>query len=464
MVKILHIGFGYAPFWHGGMVIYQIDLMKELQNLGYDIGFFAAGRYDFRRRPYLARTKINDIKTIEMVNSPNLYDPYCYRSNPQDHCRNSVIEDIVKEIIKTEQPRLVHLHDLRMQSASIIEVIKKFGLPIIKTIHNYWDLCPKDDMLYDNSESCNNFNNGEKCPHCLENYCESEMSHITRLKVTMQSKFLTSTIGALLHLKKTLIPHRTKKKIIPLGFSPESYKERREYFIKMLNLCDIVHTTSNYCSEKLKRYGIKREVIRVIPLSVRLLSQIKPKPLFQIHYPINFGYRGAIHMKKGIHILLRAYSQLAQDKCKLIIYGDGDNNLLKEYSTGNLNIEFRGHHTSAQIQKSVKDIDVGVVPSIWEEPFGIVGLEYLNARIPVIGSKIGGIAEWLKDGENGFLFTPSDVDQLAAIMRKFIDDPELIRKIQVKMKPWKTIGVHAKEISDLYNLLFTKMKNNSAIS
>jgi glycosyltransferase involved in cell wall biosynthesis len=101
----------------------------------------------------------------------------------------------------------------------------------------------------------------------------------------------------------------------------------------------------------------------------------------------------------------------------------------------------------------LEEIDVGVVPSIWEEVFGIVGLEYLNARIPVIASNIGGVGEWLRHGESGFLFQPGDDKALSGIMTELLDNPSEIVKLQRKMTPWKTMNEYAQEIDKLYHEL-----------
>jgi glycosyltransferase involved in cell wall biosynthesis len=48
-----------------------------------------------------------------------------------------------------------------------------------------------------------------------------------------------------------------------------------------------------------------------------------------------------------------------------------------------------------------------VVPSLWPEPFGLVGLEAARLSVPAVAFDVGGVTEWLKDGVNGFL-APGD--------------------------------------------------------
>jgi len=74
-----------------------------------------------------------------------------------------------------------------------------------------------------------------------------------------------------------------------------------------------------------------------------------------------------------------------------------------------------------------QDADIAVVPSLWVEPFGITTLEAMASGLPVVGSRIGGIAETLVDGETGIHFTPGSVDGLAEAFKTLLGS-ELLRR------------------------------------
>lgn len=454
-MKILYISFGYEPFWSGGMVKNQLGLMKNLTIIGHDVTYFTAGRYNLKKKVYLREININGINAIEMVNSLNLYDPYCYCTDPTSHCSNSKIEKTTQKVIEYVKPDQIHISDLRMHSASVIELLKKNNLPVVKTIHNFWDLCPKGDLMFKDKSSCVDFDEGRNCLICLAKYKKQGIPLIHRIKGSINYACyypLLTKIGGL----KKFIPRRMKQTAtVHRQYTAEAYLDRRRFFIKMLNKCDIVHTTSKNIARQLIGYGVNPHIIMTVPLSAEGLSDIKPKIDIVPQYPITFGYRGKLHSRKGIQVLLSAFSRLDQTKCKLVIYGDGDLNLLKPFTQKELNIEYRGRYRKNQINHVLQEIDIGVVPSIWEEIFGIVGLEYINARIPVIGSNIGGISEWLKDGVNGFLFNPGNRNELFTIMNRFLNDPTLIVHVQKKIKRWKTGKTYAQEISALYDSIKT---------
>jgi len=81
-----------------------------------------------------------------------------------------------------------------------------------------------------------------------------------------------------------------------------------------------------------------------------------------------------------------------------------------------------------EISKIWQSIDIAVVPSTEPEPFGLVAVEAMLAKKPVIGSNHGGLTEIIVNNETGFLVEPSNKKVLAEAISKLIEDPEL-RKI-----------------------------------
>ena len=69
-----------------------------------------------------------------------------------------------------------------------------------------------------------------------------------------------------------------------------------------------------------------------------------------------------------------------------------------------------------------------VVPSIWLEQFGIVGLEAMACSTAVIGSNIGGIPEWLIDKKTGLLFERGNSEDLKKKIIFLLDHPEIAKK------------------------------------
>jgi glycosyltransferase involved in cell wall biosynthesis len=240
-------------------------------------------------------------------------------------------------------------------------------------------------------------------------------------------------------------------------YDANQYLRRREFFMERLNSLDIVHFSSRRFAEIFIRYGLLKDKVKVIPHSTKNIEAITPKPLRGAQYPVVFGFLGGTWTHKGYQVLIKAFSCLDQNKAKLIVSGIKEMPSLNQ----NLNVEFREPFRQKELNNLLQQIDVGIVPSVWEEAFGVVGLEFLTAKIPVIASNIGGITEWLKDQENGFLVTPNNIEELTSKMRLFVDNPGLISEIQKKIKPCKTFAQHSLEIISLYEEVILQKKKGT---
>jgi glycosyltransferase involved in cell wall biosynthesis len=126
-----------------------------------------------------------------------------------------------------------------------------------------------------------------------------------------------------------------------------------------------------------------------------------------------FGYLGLLRDDKGLTVLRDAWQGVPDHLATLAIAGSGT----PEYeamlvATAKSNIAFLGWVES---EAYLAEIDFLIVPSIWHEPFGRIVIEAFAKGVPVIGSRIGGISDTIRDGENGFLVPPRDA---AALTRR----------------------------------------------
>jgi glycosyltransferase involved in cell wall biosynthesis len=86
-------------------------------------------------------------------------------------------------------------------------------------------------------------------------------------------------------------------------------------------------------------------------------------------------------------------------------------------------VDFRGWVGAQELAQELANASVVVVPSLWPEPFGLVGIEALAAGRPVIASATGGIGEWLQDGVTGLSVRPGDAGELALALEELLADP-----------------------------------------
>lgn len=441
MPKVLYIGFGVSPFVRGGAVIYQESLMEAIGAEGWEAAcFLAIPRYGITKKAELRYKKKGKINFIELYNPPYLLGA---SNDPGRQCSDAGIEGLLENVLDQEKPDLVHIHELQMHPASIISAIKKRNIPCVKTMHNYYDVCPQRDLMYNGQELCLDFDGGRRCVDCRK-------SQPYKLNIWRAARSLLAHGSYKIHLAF----YGVIKSAGATTYPADDYGSRRRFFIEALNNCDAIHCSSRRSAEIFVNYGLDKAKVRIIPLSCESIEKITPKPLRGAGYPVVFGYAGSGELSKGYRILLDAFSKLDQSRAKLIAWNVADRSVPR-----NLNVEFRGQYDLKDINKVLEQIDVGVVPSMWEEVFGIIGIEWLTARIPVIGSDIGGIRQWLKDTENGFLARPNDAQHLAERMELFVKDPGLISRMQREIEPWKPFKEHTRQIAEFYNNIINQGYN-----
>ena len=85
-------------------------------------------------------------------------------------------------------------------------------------------------------------------------------------------------------------------------------------------------------------------------------------------------------------------------------------------------VHFSGWLASAALERVYAAADLVVVPSVWNEPFGLVGLEAMAHAKAVVAFGVGGIPEWLEDGVTGLLAPRGDCEALAAAIERLLAD------------------------------------------
>jgi glycosyltransferase involved in cell wall biosynthesis len=164
-------------------------------------------------------------------------------------------------------------------------------------------------------------------------------------------------------------------------------------------------------------------------------------------------FLGVLHPKKGPHVLIKAMPWVISKvpDTELLVAGDG---VMRDYLKVLVNklgisqhVRFVGFVEESLKPLYYKAVDVFCLPSITiTESFGIVNLEAMACGVPIVASKVGGIPDVVKDGENGLLVPPKDLSALAHAIIRLLEDEELRKRIGEKAKKeaekysWKKIA------------------------
>lgn len=138
-------------------------------------------------------------------------------------------------------------------------------------------------------------------------------------------------------------------------------------------------------------------------------------------------FAGQLLRGKGCDLLLEALAQL-RSPWRLVIAGDGPERPRLETLARKFQLDDRVHFAGwlTELKALHDQADLLVVPSLWQEPFGLVGLEAAANGLPAVAFNVGGISEWLHDGHNGILTPERDTAKLAKALAYSRDWPQML--------------------------------------
>ena len=172
--------------------------------------------------------------------------------------------------------------------------------------------------------------------------------------------------------------------------------------------------------------GIPAERIRVVPHFLDAPIDVRPN----VPEHGYFLFLGRLSQEKGLWQLLQGWRLLKARTAKLVIAGEGPErtrleNVCRE--NGLRNVEFRGY-VSARDQDSLwQGARALIVPSIWEEPFGLVVLEAWARGRPALVSNRGGLPEIVTD--SAARFSPDQPEDIAAILDRCCTNSQDLRRM-----------------------------------
>jgi glycosyltransferase involved in cell wall biosynthesis len=146
-------------------------------------------------------------------------------------------------------------------------------------------------------------------------------------------------------------------------------------------------------------------------------------------------FAGRLVREKGADVLLRAFAAVAarEKDARLLLFGEGPERERLSRLADELGVAARvsmpGHVGRAEMERRCAGAWVQVVPSLWEEPFGIVAAEASMRGTAVVASASGGLAEIVRDGETGLLVPPGDADALADALARLLGDRDLAERM-----------------------------------
>jgi glycosyltransferase involved in cell wall biosynthesis len=209
-----------------------------------------------------------------------------------------------------------------------------------------------------------------------------------------------------------------------------------------------VFTPSAYLRDLAATWGVRAERVSVLPNPAPVLPDLAPRDELRRAFgmsALTLVFAGRLTAQKALGVALEALSQV--DGIDLVIAGDGDQRVPLERRAAELGLGARVRFVGPLARDDVVALfhaaDASILSSSWENfPHSVV--EALAAGTPVLATAAGGVAEVVRDGENGLLVAPGDVAGLAEAIRRFDRDDELRERLRAAAAP--SVAEYAPEL------------------
>jgi len=438
-LKIVHIPFCFHPDPIGGTEMYVQSLAQQLQAEGLDIIIAAPGSEDkaytygtLPVRRYAVSENVTDIRDI-------------YGAGDQTAARS------FECLLDVEQPDLVHLHAFT-RGVSLLQVrtAKQRGIPVIFTYHTPTVSCQRGTLLRWGRQVCDGKLRRHTCARC------------TLHKLGM-NRPLSTLIGSL--------PPQIGQILGRAGRSggpwtalrmTELVQLRHTAFRSLMQEVNHVVVLCRWTRELLLCNGVSPAKMSVSPHGLSTLVSGE-QPVVPAPPPLRIAFLGRLDPTKGPDLLIQAVRTVPDVPLELHLYGisqgESGRAYLRQLQTladSDTRIQFFPAVPGEKVIPLLRHYHLLAVPSRCLETGPLVILEAFAAGIPVIGSRLGGIAELVRHEIDGFLVDMDSTWNWAEALARLASEPELYLRLRTGVRPPRQIEEFPNRMQDLYCSLLSK--------
>jgi glycosyltransferase involved in cell wall biosynthesis len=213
---------------------------------------------------------------------------------------------------------------------------------------------------------------------------------------------------------------------------------RQRYIERYFGLVDGFIAPSRFLAERYVAWGVPADKMHVLENLMPPAHALAPGPT-PAKRSLRIGFFGQISALKGIDVLLDAAAALAdqqQHEISFEIYGDYRSQppefqtaFLEKLAGAGANVHFHGPYDRDRVDALMHSVHAVLVPSVWWENSPVVIQEALRNRRPVICSDIGGMAEKVRDGIDGFHFPAGSAMALTSLLRELVADRDRLARL-----------------------------------
>lgn len=453
----------------GGVTVYTKNLIGCLcENPNYDIYFLSSGRAYNKNRADVYIEETDNIyspncKSYQVVNSPVLAPAALSFPYSQDYLYDYELKNVLKDFIDKNRFNVIHFQNLEGLSLGVFELKEDFpNIKFVYSVHNYFAICPQVMLWENDSNNCKHENCGEHCIYCMNtdvfkrkviinqeidyNRCKGrEIDNVQRNKQAYLADF---------YKNKNFIQMQSiesKKHLIDV------FSKYRKMNVDYINLYfDKILAVSNRVAEIIEKNGIDKNKLKVSYIGTKIAEKqcmaLKNKYQGGIFHLCYLGY---MRRMKGFYFLLDALETLPNDVATNIsitfatkITDNDVKKRIKNIEKRLFSVNIIDGYTHEQLPEILENVNLGIVPPLWEDNLPQVAIEFKASGIPVLCSNLGGAKELA--GSDDFVFEAGNTNDFISKLIYLIKNPKLLNNYWKGTPMLTTMQVHMNEIMKIY--------------
>lgn len=429
-MKILHLPASYLPWTVGGKEVYCHTLCQELTALG--VENIVAIHQNAAESP--GRHRHGGVPVYVLPPLPGESRRRAAYTKIYDALPG--FEALLDEV----RPDAVHFHDQSGgASLSHLRAVKARGIAAVATYHSPGQTCPQSSLLRWGRIPCDGEVRLGRCTSCRLNF-----SGVPR--PLSDAAALAEWPGVNPWSESAVARVLTSRTMTRL------FRASLQEFIERI---DAIVVLAEWARGVWRINGAPEEKLHLVRTGGQSAYAGPRGPHYPERTPLRVACLGRCTWIKGFHVLVEAIKRLPADAPLEVHflgpYWDG------EYGRGLLrridgDQRFRPPRIvpNADLLPVLAEMDVAVLPSLWLETGPLTMFDAFAAGVPVVGSRLGGIAEVVREGIDGLLFAPGDAEGLGNRLTELLGKPSLLAALRGNVRPARTMRQSAEEMRALY--------------
>jgi glycosyltransferase involved in cell wall biosynthesis len=285
------------------------------------------------------------------------------------------VDELFRRYIELQQPDLIHFHCVQRLTASMLKVAWQCKIPYFVTLHDSWWLCDRQFMINSHGRDC-------------EQVCVDPL---------ICSGCVEDIDGSI---------------------------ARRSYLTEQLKNASLLLAVSSYQQQLYKHNGFDNVVLNCN--GILKTSEMKRK---RHDGKLQVGYLGGVCVHKGYYFLEEVVKNIDLKQSEIIVVDFGlQSGKVRRKTWGSTPVRFIPKLPFADMPAFYSKLDVVIVPSLGRESFGLGVREAIVNSVWVVAPEAGGLAEDIREGIDGHIFSKGSKEELTAILKEIDSNPSFYQE------------------------------------